>query len=427
MIASSQSLSTTLSSPNSRATGRLKVLFIPLGYVLAHVSRPIQVAAALRARGHDVVFVGDDPDNPRSKLGLVRQAGFRLERAPEPNHPYAWDHFIKYGWLAMAWDLSRLQKWAPLDKIIDAHVQLIEREKPDIIVGDGSASASTAAYITKRPVACIQGAYFLDYLNSNIVFRQYLDGYDRFSLEPLRRRVYRKYGCKPVRAMRLLCSIPLISPDLPSLYDPSPRCPHYYTVGPILFDHPAPIPPWMNELADGTPNVYVSMGSTGIFDAFLRRTFDALGRLPYRFLVTTGGQVHESTMRAAPANFRFAQFAPGSAILKYSRAMIYHGGNGTMYQALAEGVPMITLPAHREQVLTARHAARHGFSITLNARKAQGNALAAALREVVEDPSYRAAAQRFVPQIQEWNGAERAADVIEQVAKAGKPAGDYLI
>jgi UDP:flavonoid glycosyltransferase YjiC (YdhE family) len=333
---------------------------------------------------------------------------------------------LNYGWIAPAWDLSFLRSWAPLDTIIDAHVQLIERENPDIVVGDGSVSASTAAYITKRPVACVQGAYFLDYLNSNVVFRLYLGGYDRCTLEPFRRRVYRKYGCKPVRAMRLLCSIPLISPDLPSLYDPSPRCSRYHTVGPILFDYPAPAPAWMDELEDGTPNVYISMGSTGIFDAFLLRTYDALGKLPYRFLVTTGGQVRESTMKAAPKNFRFADYAPGSAILKRSQAIVFHGGNGTMYQALAEGVPMVSVPAHREQELTVRHAVRNGFSVALKSRNIRGEALAAALREVMHNPKYRAAAERFVPQIRACNGAERAAEVIERVALDGVPSGGYL-
>lgn len=406
---------------------KLRVMFIPLSYVLAHTVRPIQIATALRARGHDVFFVGVDASTPRSKMNLVRQAGFRHIVAPEPNHPYVWERFIRHGWLTTSIDLTFVSRWAPLHEIIESHVEIIQREKPDIIVGDSSVSASTSAYITGLPAACVQGAYFLDHLNSNLYYRTHLQSWDRMNLEPMRRKVYRRHGVKPVNAMQLLCSIPILSPDLPSLYDPSPRCPHYHTVGPILFDHPAAAPDWMKELDDGTPNVYVSMGSTGIFDVFLKRTYDALGRLPYRFVVTTGGQVSDETMKQAPANFRFAEFAHGGDILRHCAAMVFHGGNGTMYQGLAEDVPMVAAPAHLEQKLVVRHAVRHGFCLaTPKPRKLDGNTLARALTRVVEEPSFRDAARLFGAQVRETNGAERSAEIIEQVAWLGAPAGEYL-
>ena len=414
-------------STNSRAGRRLKVMFIPLSYVLAHTVRPIEIAKALRARGHDVFFVGVDAATPRSKMSLVREAGIRHIVAPEPNHPYVWERFIKHGWLKTSIDLTFVARWAPLHEIIEAHLEIIKQEKPDIVIGDSSVTASTSAYISGIPAACVQGAYFLDYLNSNIYYRMHMRSWDRMNLEPMRRKAYRRHGVKPVNAMRLLCSIPLLSPDLTSLYDPSPRCPHYHTVGPILFDHPAPTPEWMSELDDGTPSVYVSMGSTGIFDVFLRRTYDALGKMPYRFVVTTGGQVDGETMRLAPANFRFADFANGSEILRHCSAMIYHGGNGTMYQGLAADVPMVAVPAHREQELVVRHAVRHGFCLSApKPRNINGEVLAHTLRRVIEEPSFREAAKRFGAEVRASNGSETSADIIEQVAWLGLPAKAYL-
>ncbi|MBX7255072.1 MAG: hypothetical protein K1Y02_01830 [Candidatus Hydrogenedentes bacterium] len=427
LAARSSAVDSDTTSARANPGRRLKVMFIPLSYVLAHTVRPIEIAKVLRARGHEVFFVGVDASTPRSKMSLVRQADFRHVVAPEPNHPYVWDRFIKHGWFKTSIDLTFVSRWAPLHEIIESHVEIIRREKPDIVVGDSSVSASTSAYITGIPVACVQGAYFLDHINSNPYYRMHLRSWDRWNLEPMRRRVYKRHGVKPVNAMRLLCSIPILSPDLPTLYDPSPRCPHYHTVGPILFDHPAPPPEWMDELDDGTPNIYVSMGSTGIFDTFLNRTYEALGKLPYRFLVTTGGQVSKDTMQQAPANFRFAEFAHGGDILRHCAAMVYHGGNGTMYQGLAAGVPMVAVPAHLEQELVVRHAVRHGFCLAApKPRKISGYALAQALKRVVEEPSFRECAQRFGQQVRETNGAERSADAIEQVAWLGASAEAYF-
>jgi hypothetical protein len=106
-----------------------------------------------------VIFGGDDPKHPRSKLGLVRLAGFRLELSREPFQPYGWDRFVKYGWKASALDLHMLHKWVPLQEIIQDQVELIRREEPALVIGDASISVSTAAYIAETPAACIMNAY----------------------------------------------------------------------------------------------------------------------------------------------------------------------------------------------------------------------------------------------------------------------------
>ncbi|MCC6489183.1 MAG: hypothetical protein IT364_16910 [Candidatus Hydrogenedentes bacterium] len=401
----------------------LKIVFFPLGYVLAHISRCLEIGKELRARGHEVVFAGDDSSHPRSRLHLAKEAGFRLERVREPFHPYGWDRFVRHGWTASAVDLIRLGNWVPLQGIIEDQVELMRKEKPDLVVGDASISVSTAAYIARTPAACIMNAYASHFLSPQSPFHLIIPWYDRFLLAPKRKGAYEKFGVKPLDALSLLRSIPLISPDLPELYDPPSYFPHYHTVGPIWAEHPGPLPDWIGELEDGTPNVYVTMGSTGLLDAFLRRTFPVLGKAPYRFIVTTGGQASEETVRSAPANFRITRYAPGTEILKRSQALIFHGGNGTMYQALLAGVPMISLPSHLEQDVITRIAVSKGFCIRMKARRVSPQRLLENLKEVAENPSYREAARRFSEPIRAANGVARAADVLEQWAREGKPAG----
>lgn len=400
---------------------RLKFIFFPLGYVLAHTSRCVEIAKELRARGHEVVFGGDDPKHPRSKLGLVKKAGFRLELSREPFHPYGWDRFVEHGWKASAVDLYNVRTWAPLQQIIEDQVELIRREEPDLVIGDASVSVSTAAYIAQTPAAGIMNAYASRFLSPRSAFYPLMRFYDRFILAPMRMRAYDKYGVPPVDAHQLLRSLPLLSPDLAELYDPPAYFRHYHTVGPIYADTPWPLPEWIGELDDGTPNVYITMGSTGLLNEFLRRVYPVLGVAPYRFIVTTGGQASPAIVREAPPNFRIVEYAPGLEILNRSAALIFHGGNGTMYQALSAGVPMIALPSHLEQDAIARIGVKHGFCIKMKARHVSPERLLRNLHRITEVPSYTAAARRFSESIRNANGAATAANILERLAQESNP------
>lgn len=405
----------------TQATQPATILFFPLGWILAHTLRCVEIAKVLRERGHEVVFAGDDPAHPDSRLQLVTQAGFRLIYAREPDLPYAWERFQRLGWRASLWDLAHLRHWSPLTKIIESQVRAIEDVAPDLVVGDATVSTSTATYITGRPVAGIMNGYAARLLTPPAPTYFAAWGYDRYFLAKIRRRLYHKLGLPDSDAFKLLYQMPMISPDLPGLYPLPKRFQSYHMVGPIFPDIQAPLPDWFAELEtgletevqDGTPNIYITMGSTGLLDQFLNAIYPEFAKLPYRFLVTTGGQASQATLDAAPANFRLTRYAPGSKLLEHCQAMLYHGGNGSMYQALAAGVPMLALPAHYEQRLNARIGVRHGFGLRMSARHLKIKKLIGNLEKLLHQPKFRQAAESYSQAVQQANGAASAADVLE--------------
>ena len=402
------------SSKSSNATARpSRILFFPLGWVLAHTVRCIEIAKVLRQRGHDVMFAGDDPNHPSSRLNLVQEAGFTLLYAREPNLPDIWARFQRLGWKASFWDMVNLRYWAPLTKIIESQRQAIEQARPDLVVGDATVSASTAAYIAGIPCAGIMNGYAARLLTPPTPTYFAAKGLDRYLLAGIRKRLYQKYQRSDRNAFDMLYHMPMISPDLPGLYPLPKQFRQYHMVGPISPDLEAPLPEWFDELKDGTPNIYITMGSTGLLEHFLGRTYAVLGKLPYRFMVTRGGQASEEVLKAAPANFRLTRYAPGSRLLENAQAMLYHGGNGSMYQALAAGVPMLALPAHYEQRLNAEIGVKHGFGLKMSARHINPVKLVRQLERLLRNPAFRESAQRFSTAVKDTQGAANAADVLE--------------
>ena len=86
--------------------------------------------------------------------------------------------------------------------------------------------------------------------------------------------------------------------------------------------------------------------------------------------------------------------APHREVLRHAAAVVTHGGHGTVVKALAAGVPMVLLPHGRDQADTAVRVTARGAGIALK-RTARPEAIAAAVTEVLQNPTFRAAAQRL--------------------------------
>ncbi len=398
----------------------LKFLFFPLSYVVAHVTRMLEIAKVLRGMGHEVVMACEPSSTPGSKSFLCEREGFRIVPRKDVDWPWMWDRFLKYGFNMTLWDLFRNQKWAPIDAAMEDQVELILDEKPDAVVGDGTFCLSSAALIAGVPMAGILNSYATRFYKPTRLSRHAIDLWNMFFLERLRRPVYSKYGCKPIDPIKLLRQTQLISPDMPELCDDTSDWPHWEVVGPIIWSPSYEHPDWLDQIDDGRPNVYITMGSTGGLDDFLKKCYGAMGASKYRFIVTTAGQATEETVAAAPDNFIIEKYAPGAEILKHCKALIYHGGNGSMYQGLEAGVPMISVPFHFEQRVNAKNCAKHGFGIHLPSKRVTGERIVEALDKVISDPAYARASKRFSDDVKNSRGAERAAEIFVNVARREK-------
>lgn len=190
-------------------------------------------------------------------------------------------------------------------------------------------------------------------------------------------------------------------------------------VGPQLAD-----PAWAEEpvpLPSGEePLVVVSLSSTPMDQVdLLRRVVRALADLPVRGLVTTGPTVDPAEVadgEPLPDRIRVVRAAPHAEVLPHAAAVVTHGGHGTVMKALAAGVPAVCLPLGRDQPDNAARLVAAGAGLRLKASASPGT-IAAAVRSVLEDPGFRAAARGLGSRIREQARSGRALDELEDVAR----------
>jgi UDP:flavonoid glycosyltransferase YjiC (YdhE family) len=160
---------------------------------------------------------------------------------------------------------------------------------------------------------------------------------------------------------------------------------------------PWPLPDWWG--GDERPLVYVTYGSvTPTLPGFAERfqaTVAALADLPARVLFTVGTEVDPNELGPAPANVHVEPWIPQADAMPHAAAMVGHGGAGSTRAALAAGVPSVVVPGFADQPRNAERVAALGAGIALDGPAQLGDAV----RRLLEDQSYRAAARRVAAEV----------------------------
>jgi UDP:flavonoid glycosyltransferase YjiC (YdhE family) len=90
---------------------------------------------------------------------------------------------------------------------------------------------------------------------------------------------------------------------------------------------------------------------------------------------------------------------PGLQAAAASDVVVCHGGSGTVYQALSQGVPVVGLVTNPDQMLVMRGVERAGAGIGLPARKATPSSVAAAIRRVLSEAGFKESVLRLAERI----------------------------
>lgn len=206
---------------------------------------------------------------------------------------------------------------------------------------------------------------------------------------------------------------------------PRPDCPEQVRfVGPLLEngDEPFTPPPWWAELDHATV-VHVSQGTISTDPAqLLRPTLEALADQPVLVVACTGrldGGLE--ALGPLPPNARAAAYIPYGALLPRVSVMVSNGGFQGVQAALRHGIPMVTAGASEDKPEVCARLQQTGASIDLARAAADPSAIRAAVRRVLEEPSFRRAAAALAQEAAAAGGAPAAVAAIEAVLEGRRP------
>ena len=168
-------------------------------------------------------------------------------------------------------------------------------------------------------------------------------------------------------------------------------------------------------LEAGPPPVILTLGSTAVAAPgdFYSTSLQAIQRLGARALFLTGPPAPDLPTRW-PSGVLAWPYVPHEQVFRYASAIVHPGGIGTTAQALRSGSPMLVMPFAHDQFDNAARVQRLGAGIAVPRYKYRAETATAALRRLLCEPSYRAAATSAATVIQAESGARRAAEQIDR-------------
>lgn len=150
---------------------------------------------------------------------------------------------------------------------------------------------------------------------------------------------------------------------------------------------------------DERPLVYLTLGTVNNHAPVLRTAVAALSALPIRLLIAVGPDGDPDALGAQPRHVTIERWVPQSQVLERCDVVASHAGSGTFLGALAAGLPQLCLPQAADQFRNTSAGLRRGAALALAPDDATGAAIASAVVRLLNEPSFRVAAEEVSVEI----------------------------
>jgi MGT family glycosyltransferase len=381
-----------------------------------HVFPAIALGRALADRGHEVTIETWEERRAAVEgagLGFAAAEEYRMFPPPDPDSAEG----------AHAAEAAR------------ALLPLLEKMRPDVVVSD----ILTLAPALAAEVAGVPRATLIPHIYPVVG-----PGLPFFAVglqpprTPLGRTVWRagqralniglEQGRDDLNRQRARLDLPPterfhggISPDLalvgtfPQLEYPRRWPAGIEVTGPMSFEAPHP----KIELPPGDDPLVLVAPSTAhdSRNHLVRTALEALSSEPVRIVATTNRVVPQSLIEV-PGNAVLVDWLSYSQVMPAASLVISHGGHGTVARALAAGAPLLISPFIGDMSETAMRVTWAKAGLSLPWRLCRPNPLRWAARRILDDPSFAARAGELAAWAKQNDGAERGAELVEQLAAA---------
>jgi UDP:flavonoid glycosyltransferase YjiC (YdhE family) len=186
-------------------------------------------------------------------------------------------------------------------------------------------------------------------------------------------------------------------------------------------------PPWWSRVTGADrPVVHVTQGSIRPdVTELVVPTLRALAGEDVLVVVTTGGPpagaVEAALGGPLPANALVTDFIPYDLLFRHVSAVVTNGGYTGVTLALAHGVPLVQAGTTEEKAEIGARVRWTGVGAVLRTTRPQPEAVRRAVRQVLTDPSYRAAAGRVRAEMARHDAGREGAVLLERLAATRAP------
>lgn len=383
-----------------RSTGRRVMFVVPP--LTGHVNPTVAVAAALRADGHEVAWVGHPGAvgpllPPDARLFVLDD---RVPRALQEEMVAKARATRGLGAFRFLWEDFLL----PLARAMVPGVEAAVAEwAPDVLVVDQQALAG--AIVARRhdrlwATFATTSAGVSDPLAGLPQVKRWLDvQVDELLIA---------HGLAPVpHPDRSPHALIVFSTE--ALTGPLPG-PNLHLVGPALRPSEARDPFPFERLRADRPRVLVSLGTVNAergarFYGVAARAIEALG-----------GQgifaAPPERVGPVPEDFIVLPWVPMIELLPQVSLLVGHGGHNSSCEALACGRPVLLAPIRDDQPVVAEQIVRAGAGLRVRFGRVEAPELALAMRRLLDEPAFAAAAADLAAGFRRAGGATEAARVL---------------
>ena len=326
------------------------ILFITDANFLSHLLRCIEIAKTLRSRGEEVLFAASGIYE-----NLLGHNGFK--------HYPVWTNEYHQTMDITRSSTYNYYKRERLNKCVKSEISVLKQIQPKVVVGDFRWTLRLSAEYCKVPYVAIINAVWTPYYSfvksipENLVLDKMLGNklvnsnqpkiYELMMYERGKsfNRLREELGITPLNNLNLeMCGEYNLVPDIPELFPTKNLPDNFEYIGP-LFSKTGSLPVPEKPVLPSEPYIYISIGSTAT-TKMIKIVFDAFKREAIPVVMTTGKQKIDLDV---PSNFYLFDYLSAKQAFKNALMIICHGGQGTLYQALSYGVPIIGIATLNDQ------------------------------------------------------------------------------
>ena len=182
------------------------------------------------------------------------------------------------------------------------------------------------------------------------------------------------------------------------------------------------LPSWVTSLPD-QPTVYATLGTTfNQKPGHFRALIDAFSTEAFNAIITVGKSIDPAQFHPLPPNVRVERYIPQTLILPYCDTVVFHGGFNSLHSAIWHCLPMVIIPlGGGDQRLAAVQCDELGLGIFVDEAQPKPETINAAVRAVLEQPSYRQRVDQFRSEMMALPDLCEAVHRLENLAETREP------